>query len=99
MSQSFMTITVRRRAQWDLYALDLGCRGVHTGITRGLSRVAGGKHLDKLARACVTRRRVGLGERRRFRRPCLLHVYTVQPGGMHNEIPLGRITSALYSND
>ena len=69
-----MTITVRRHAQWDLYALELGCRGVHTGITRGLSRVAGGKHLDKLARACVTRRGVGLGEPRRFRRPCLLHV-------------------------
>ena len=73
-----MTIAERRRAQWDLYVLELGSRGVHTGIARGLSRVAGSKHLDKLGRAWVSRRRVGLGEPRRLQRLCLLHIYTVQ---------------------
>jgi len=46
MSQNFMTITVRRRTQWVFQASELGCSGVHTGIERGLSGIAEGKHLD-----------------------------------------------------
>ena len=50
MSQNFMTITIKRRAEWVFYALEPGSSGVHTEISRVL-KVMGRKHLDQFPRA------------------------------------------------
>jgi hypothetical protein len=44
MSQNFMIVTVRRRAQWFFQALELGRSGVHTGIDGGLPSIAKSEH-------------------------------------------------------